>query len=489
MSVEFVKKFCAILIFFGIGAKFYGITDPWKKNDHYNFGGIYTTAYAECLKSTPLAESKGVPHKRCWTNEPEYYRAHPPTLLFGFWGWTSVFGSAEWSYRLFILVFSTMNIGLIFLIGRQVRPGVFPWLAAAFQSTFLGNMYFGTHLDFIGEFTVFFVLLSSLFALKGRITTAGLLALVAGISAWPGYIAFGPLWAYTWLTGKGRKRIFAFGAFGFCLALATMMWLQQTYDIVEFFRVKLFSPGYIKKEEKGFLEPLRFASNFVSSNSRLLSPLFCVFAFMELIMGEGRAFFTGWRNRFRNLTPFHHAVLLSSGTGLIYALIGHEYFMVHVYLYLLFTPGLALLAARFVEKLFAGDIPASLRKWQVTLTIVGLLFAALYPYGIYKTNVVHDALTSVALIICVLALIAQTWRKKLNPNFVAGLIAFGAAANFSQLLNYRNEPDTERSFCIKAREEFGRTGQPVVTVEPRSDAKDLMYCKDVPIIYSSESTK
>ncbi len=480
-------RFCQVLIVIGIAARFYGFTDPWKTNDHYNFGGVWTTTYAECLKSTPLEVSKGIPHSRCWTGEPDYYRAHPPTILFAMWGWTSVFGSSEAAYRGFTLTFSVLNIALIFFIGRLARPSpLFPWLAAAFQSIFLGNIYFGTHLDFISEFTVTFVLLSAWLALRGQITSAGFASLAAGLTAWPGYISFGPLWLFALNIRKGRKRIFAMAVFGFAMALGMMMWLHQKTDIIDFLRLKLLNPGYIKQKEKGLLEPLRFFQNVISSNARLLSPLFAALATYELFRGDGKTFFSGWRSRWRELTPFHHAVLLTGGTGLIYALIGHEYFMVHVFLYLLMTPGLALLSARFIERNIQSSIDGhGFKADRAWISIIVLLFASLYPYGIYRSSLAHDVINSVALISSSLGFLWTVYRTQYYRRSLAIIVSLAAAANVSQTINYRNEPDKERSFCEKARNEYIRTNQPVITQEKRSDAKEFIYCRGIPIQYEN----
>lgn len=494
---SFVIRFFQVLIICGIAMKLYGLNDPWKRHDHYNFGGIVTTAYAECLKSTPLEISKGVPHscQRGFDDKSlHFYRAHPPSILFAMWGWTSLLGSAEWAYRLFIFFFSTLNIGLVFLIARRARPdsSVFPWIAAAFQACFLGNIYFGTHLDFIGEFTVFFILATALAALDGRLNLACLLGLFAGFSAWPGYIVFGPLWLYTLMIGRGRKRVFLTAIAGFVCALLTMMWLQGTSDIVEFLRFKLLSPGYIAQRERGWSEPFRFILNFFTSQARLLSPLFAAMAFFELSFGEGKRYFIP--REWRNLTPFHHAVLLAGGTGLCYALIGHEYLMVHVYLYLLMTPGMALLTAHFCERVIhVGSLKEALEsQGPRSLAIMSgliLLCAAVYPYGIFQTSLVHDVINSVSFISASLAAIYFLRKTSPNPKVIYALIALSAAANASQVANYRNEPDTERSFCQQAREEYARTGKPVETTEEESDAKDLLYCVGIPVIYKSQTAK
>ncbi|HVK60392.1 MAG TPA: hypothetical protein VM432_02530 [Bdellovibrionales bacterium] len=464
-----LKWVCGILIALGILGKFYRIDDPWKRADHYNYGGALTTEYAECLKRTPLAESKGIPHERCGMKEPvRYYPNHPPTILFALWAWTSVFGNAEWAYRLFILLFSTINIGLVGLIARRARPEseLFPWLAATMQAIFLGGLYFGTHPDFIGEFTVTFTLLSAYLALGNRTLSACALALVAGITAWPGYLMFGVLWLRAAFLRRDRVLIFVCGAVAFNVALATMMWLHQTFDVVAFLKMKLLAPGYVKPDNGGWLEPVHFVRNFFTTQSRLLGPLLSAVAFFELIRGKGRS----------------QAVWLAGGTGFLYALIGHEYVMVHGFLYLLFTPALALLAARFFERWATNEITFSRIdfRWLAGLIV---LQAALYPYGIYKTNTIHDALTSVALILTALGLL---WVVKRNPqsvsmNVIAIFLVLAFAANLSQMMNYRNEPDTERSFCEQAKAEYERTGQPVHTKFSRT--KFYLYCRDLPVIY------
>lgn len=489
LAAKHIRLICQVLIILGLLGRLYGLNAPWKTHDHYNFGGVWTTTYAECLKQTPLQISKGVPHTDCWNEHPNYYRAHPPTILFALWGWTEFFGSSEAAYRLFMFFFSALNVLLIYQIAKTARPTLtFPWLAAGFQSMFLGNIYFGTHLDFIGEFTVFFVLLTALLTLRGHLTLAGLTALIAGVSAWPGYISLGPLWFYTLSTQRGRKRVLAFTALGLVLATLTMMWLHQTRHIGDFLQTKLANPGYISQREKGPKEPILFALNYFSSISRLLSPLFAAFAFFELLFGDGRKIFTSWRQRWTNLEPFHHAVILGGGTGFLYSLIGHEYFMVHVFLYLFLTPGLALLLARCIERWTTAQNSDKLaRREQIAIMLLGLLTTALYPYGIFKSNAVHDAINSAGFILSTLALFFLIWNRSFSGRAAMTLVAISAALNVSQTINYRNEPDTERSFCESARREYQTTGQPVHTQTARSAAKDFLYCRDLPIIYDSQT--
>jgi hypothetical protein len=477
-SARVLKLVCICLIALGILGKFYRIDDPWKVHDHYNFGGVHTTEYAECLKKTPLSESKGIPHSRCGMDpiQATYYPNHPPTSLCAMWAWTSVFGSAEWAYRLFILFFSTINIGLVGLIGKRARPQseLFPWLAATMQAIFLGGLYFGTHPDFIGEFTVTFTLLSAYIALGNRAVAACLVALIAGITSWPGYIMFGALWLRAFVLKRDRILIFAFGVLAFCVALATMMWLHQTTDILDFLHKKILKPGYVKPDNSGWLEPLFFVKNFFTTQSRLLGPLLSAIAFFEIIRGDRKGL---WQ-----------AAWLAGGTGVLYAVVGHEYMMVHGYLYLLLTPGLALMAARFFERWSDGELKFEKTdlKWLATFLLLQVL---VYPYGIYKTNVIHDALTSVELAATAIALffVLKKNSRTTAPKLIATFLGLAFAGNLSQMINYRNEPDTERSFCLKAREEFARTGQPIHTNEDYSRAKYFLYCRNLPIVYDNGS--
>ncbi|RYZ82755.1 MAG: hypothetical protein EOP06_21170, partial [Proteobacteria bacterium] len=411
-----LRRFCLILITLGILVKFYGINDPWKRSDHYNYGGVLTTTYAECLKTTPLAVSKAVPHIDCWKSEPAYYRNHPPTILFGMWAWTSVFGSEEWAYRSFILLFSVLNIGLIFLIAKEVRPGNFPYLAAACQACFLGNMYFGTHPDFIGEFTVTFLLLGALFALRKQMWAACVLGLVAGISAWPGYIFFGPLFIYSLMIKEGRKRVVAFGAFGVLLAIGTMMWLQQKSDVIEFLMFKIFTPGYLKPERKGWIEIPQLFKSFFDSQARLMSPLLAGIALYGLFVGLGRSYFK--RVNFHTLSKLHHAVLLSGGTGLLYFILSREYFVIHIFLYLLFTPALALLAANFLEQWSEGKLMAPTKSLKRGAIFFVFLSAAVYPFGIYKSNVTLDIVAAIFLTVPALMFLYLAAKNNLAPKFM-----------------------------------------------------------------------
>lgn len=490
LSLKQAKQLCLVLIFAGILGRFYDITAPWKIHDHYNYGGAVTTAYAECMKKTPLSVSKGIPHLDCDKSELTYYRNHPPTILFAYWGWTSIFGSAEWSYRSMILLFSVLNIFLIGLCARAARPEseLLPYTAAASQAIFLGGLYFGTHPDFIGEFTVTFTLLSALFALRNQWTLACLIAIVAGITSWPGYIMFGALFASALVRKEQRLKVFVFGAIGFAIAILSIAWLRQTFDIASFLQAKVVKQDYVKQDQAGWLMPLFFVMNFIASMSRLLSPLLFAFGLFELVRRSGRPvleFNHAILKRKTIVDPFAHAVWLTGGTGFLYALIGHEYVMVHVFLYLLLTPAFALLLGSFIERALHSQFEST-RSDKKFFVVAAFIIAAIYPYGIFKTNAIHDAITSVILIFSAIAAMVWIWKGSLTSRRTAALFAIAFIGNFSQMTNYRNEPDTERNFCEKARAEYEATGQPVKTYESPSNTKELLYCRGIPIEYQNK---
>lgn len=468
-----------ILILFGALARFYGLNFHWGTKDHVNYGGAYMTAATRCMKTTPLSVSKAIPHIGCENSNPSYYRNHPPTILLGLWAWTDLLGDHESSYRSFTLIFSLLNILMIFLIGLAVWPhDSRPFIAAAFWSLFLGPIYFGTHIDFITETTVFFVLASAFCALVDHFLLAGVLTLIAGLTAWPGYLMLGPLYIVAFI----RRRHFLSLAFMTCLcvaaALATMAYLNQTWDLIDFLKARLVSPQYIKTEQRDSLLPLRFVKNFLQSMARLLSPLFCLFAFYELFQGEASLFF---RRRSRlPLTKYHEALILTGGTGLIYAVIGYQYVMVHIFLYLFLIPAMALMCGQYFYSVLTSEyaVPTKTMAFAIALP-----FLALYPYGIFKGSPILDGFNSGLFIL--LTLLFLGLKKYLQPRYLLLIVAANGFTNFLQVVNYRSDDDHEYAFCEKARDEYARTHAPVKTTERYTMTKDLVYCHGIPIEYMS----
>ncbi len=220
--------------------------------------------------------------------------------------------------------------------------------------------------------------------------------------------------------------------------------------------------------------PLAFIKTFFSSQSRMLSPLFAFFAFYELFFGKARTLF-----RFKNLEPYHYALLLTGGTGFMTSIAGYKYVMVHVFWFILLMPFFALLCAQFISEFKSKNY--ELNPLAPSAIALGLALLVLYPYGIYQSNLIHDALNSAILALGVLVFLFK--RYNLNSKSLLILLSATAFANFSQVLNYRNEPDTEHSFCQQALAEFLTTGQPVNTNIRRSLTKDRLYCRGIPINY------
>jgi hypothetical protein len=471
------------LILMGGAFRLYDVGAPWKTRDHYNFGGIWTTAYAECLRTTPIEISRGVAHLGCGPGENlNFYRAHSPSPLFLIWAWTSVFGTSETAHRTLIWLFSMINVVMVLLIARGVFTNHISALAAgAAQSLFLGGLYFGTHLDFIGEPTITFVLLSAHQALKGRIGRAIVFAVISGLVSWPGFIMLATLLVDAAVRRNRRDVILASAglAFGLVVALALMMWLHQTSNIIAFLSEKLFRPGYVRADETGLIFPLLLLKNIISSLSRLMGPALLGLGLVSIF----------WQLPSRACL---RAAWLTGGTGVLYTLAGAQYHMVHVYLYLFWLPGLALLLGSFGEP--AQGVAGEHKRARFGLMLALVLGAvALYPYGIFKSNTVHDVLNSGVIIGSGLALLIQIYRsRQIRPALMVGLIAVAGGANVSQMINYRNEPDTERSFCEQARRlaiqlpegavlrarDISKSAQP-------SDAKRLLYCRGLRIDFTS----
>src|SRR5207253_1562224 len=144
----------------------------------------------------------------------------------------------------------------------------------------------------------------------------------------------------------------------------------------------------------------------------------------------------------------------------------------HVFLYMFMMPAFALLCSQSLSSLLNGECDSKIKsRWFLVFSLICIAF---YPYGIFKSNVVHDALNSV--IFAVTGLMFLFWAP-LTPKKIGVLVVLTALANFSQVANYRNEPDTEYPFCEAAKKSFAETGKPVVTAERWTMTKEMVYCQ------------
>lgn len=478
------KTVLLVFIFVGVLAKFYLLNAPWARKDHYNFGGVNNMFMTGCFKKIPLAESKGVVMWRCEDGKPiEYYTNHPPLLIFEMAAWTSALGTSEtspsgvhgeWAYRLFGVLFSILNLYLVFRLAHQWRPDdeIFPYWAAAFHALFLFTLYFGSHIDFISEFAMTPILLSWIAMFKERSSRAGLATIWGGLSAWSGFLNFGGLFGYQIVRRKNPLVVMIWGALGFAAGLALMMWLKQTTSIWEFVQMKLSKPGYVAEHD--WMYPFKWLANAVQMNSRYISPAFLLIIAVEL----ARATWT--REKLAR-------TVLVAGGGVIYLLLGRDLFYIHDFLYIYLVPFYSLTAAEAMLRMQTQNPGALSRRLKIFAGVAVFLFLAFYPYGVIKTNMVHDVINSLGLLTT--AIFAAVWTFRGENSTRRWLVLVGAVGvvNISQMINYRNQPWLDYEFCNKAREEHARTGQPV-PAPPGLDkffTRDL-YCRGIPLIEPAE---
>jgi|GEM_PF-4245359 len=472
VKIQKLHLLLGVCLIAGLGFRFYDLHAPWKRKDHYNYGGLHTTMFVECYKKTPLSVSKAIPHMDCADNAAPggFYPNHPPTLIIAEAWWTDLWGLSEASIRTFVAMFSLLNVLLVYLLARAVlKNETSALLAATVQAVLPATLYFGTHADFICEFAVFFSLLATLLMKQGRAHLAGFVTVLAGLVSWPGFLGFAGLAFYTWRKKRSWWPILIWGAFGFTSGLILMMWLQQKLDLIEFLKFKLVRPGYVGQHTFDYLYPLRWTYQAWQYLSMLISPLFALWAVLALtavrVSPDRRA--------------FGDDLILISGSGILYAIAGHEYFYIHAFLWLYALPGVAILLAWWLTPaLTAQQEQGTHSKWGVSL--LTLFVVATYSYGRLKTNLYLDSINDAIMAFSVIGFAILWLQKKTNPRSWLVLFVLTAMVNFSQLVNWRNEPETDMQFCNSAREEFARTHS-AVTTNLTDDLAMRFYCRGIPV--------
>lgn len=252
-----------------------------------------------------------------------------------------------------------------------------------------------------------------------------------------------------------------------------MMWLHQTMDIGEFIKHKLSRPGYVEEGQWDLLYPYRWWETFWVYHANYLSPLFVIMLVLELVATTVNR---EWKK------PLISFVALMGGGGIIYSLLGHEYVYIHAFLYLYLFPLYSIFIARWVQRCVTA--PESLKKlvrhprWISFGVFVLLLH---YPWGRLQSNLFHDVCNSLGLLSTTVAFTYLFLKSRLNLKRILVLITIAGITNISQMINYRNEPKKDWEFCQKAREEYARTGQPVVSPLDAHFTRDY-YCKGIPLI-------
>jgi len=478
MNISSIKWIVRTLIVFVVLAKFYDLSAPWKRKDHYNFGGVYSTQFAECMKTTPMSVSKGIVH-HCAQSPIIFYKNHPPTYIHALNLWTQAWRSTtEATYRSFTILFSILNIFLVYLIARKLannKDSIWPDFAALAQASFLFGLYFGSHMDFISEFPIFFLLLAWLAHVHKKIHWACLFTIISGLISWAGFFGFAALFVSQWWQKRRVWPIILWSLLGAFLGLALMAHLNQSVDLISFLKSKLVNPGYVEATQKknAFLWPFIMTYKFIADHSRLLGPGYLMLLFLALPVFIKKS-----------TLEQRSALLPFALTGAIYFFMGLEYFYVHPYLYLYFTPLFALLIGWYVAQFFTVTPPAApAAKW---LWAMSLLVLATYSYGLYQTSLVHDATNSVLILISV-PLLAFSFFKVKEARFKAMLsvLALLALINTSQMINYRNEKPLDFEFCTKAKQEYEKTRSPVRSPYP-DDFTLRFYCRGIPLDFSAQ---
>lgn len=473
----------------------YGLTDHWRTNDHYNFGGVSTHQWLRCLKTLPSEYTWGRLSNGCDPGQtPRIYGNHSPAYLWGIWALTEVFGEHEWVIRSWMMLFSLLNICLVFLIARKVwsKEPLFWVLAVFFQSFFLSSLYFGTHPDNVSELTLTPMLLSAYFSLNRKFVPAIFCIAVAGFTDWIGYFQFTPLllWAWAfWDKERAHAKTILRGlvlCIGFCYLQA--VYLLGELNVFGFMYERVMNPVHVQYSSPwlGLLHPFAFIRNFFKSHARLLGPLFATLGFYEVVFGKSKEIWTLSRLKLQNLSLESWAIVFVGFGGLSYLVPGSKYAMVHIYNYVFLMGFWSLLCARICLRI-VQSFPASLRlEFPKGMLVLGLVFIASYPYGIYHTNLVHDVANSVVFIVSTLIFLFWLLKQQLTLQKLSVLLIVGALANWSQMINYRNEPDSEYTFCEWAKSEYARTGKMIVTKENRTRTKADLYCLGVPIRYGND---
>jgi hypothetical protein len=480
-------RYSYLVIFLGTLCRAYGLFDHWKTHDHYNYGGVMIQVWVRCLKEVPFDISWGRLIYACDPGKLDIYKNHAPFFMWPLWGISYFLGEGEWVMRSYYLFFSAMNIWLTFTLARRGWPQKpYLWvLSSFFQSFFLSGLYLGTHPENISEITLTFMLISAHLALSKRIVSSALMAIFSGLTSWVGYFQFAPLLLYSWVKKRDFSKLLWCTVLGVIVCYFQMVYLRGTFAIWDFVGYKLANPEYVRPQGATdiLLLPFRFLKSFLTSQGRMLNPLFAAWAFYEISVGTGRDFWKYKREKLAELSDSQWAIILSGFGGLAYLIPGFRYAMVHFFNYVFLMPMYAMLCALFVNRLLTAPSLDQAVTHKKLLAFLILIFTIVYPYGIYKSNPIHDAINSVVLICLALWFLYAIFRNELRFTWIMAFLAVGALANFSQVINYRNEPDTEFTFCEKARAEYEQTNLLVQTTEKKTMAKELLYCRGIPIEY------
>ncbi len=437
--------------------------------------GLLSPEIQEKIRALPVPEAS--------TAQPTFYRNHPfvyPVLLAV---WSKILGEREWVFRLFTILLSVLNIYLVYAVGRvSVRrmgdlPPTFPLWGAFFQAGFQGGLYFGSHVDFLGEFTTAFLLLTTLAAIDRRWVWASVFGMIAGLTDWPGFLVFAPLALVAWLYSSWRGLVTVCAGGGVAaLSAVGMIGYLTNQDFIEFFRSRI--SGSVEAREAARNAPpdpesrwlwLRLLHGTLQAYSRFLSPLFSALALQEIFDSSKRIF------KRRQLNEIDAAVVILGGTIAVTAFLSPLHVMIHPFWFMLAVPAGALLAARYVCR--RGWVES---RWAFVVTL--FVTTAFFPYGMWKYSFALDLFIGLSFIACSFVFVWFVLKGTLNLRRMVSVFAFVVLLNFLQTMNYRLEPNDPRPFCAELLSRYIESGQPVQANRGLTLAERYYYCRGIPII-------
>lgn len=482
------KWIFSCLILFGCLIKFFDLDSPFRRKDHYNWGNVQHTRLAKCLLVSPISESKGIPHYSCKDNKASsFYPNHPPTIIWMAAGWMKVLGTqAEWSIRLLFILFSILNVCMVFKIARFFSHNdLLPWAAAAIQAIFPFGMYYGSHFDYISEASTFFVLLAAFIAMKGYFFLAHFMTLISGLVSWAGFFGFAALNLYSLIEiRKSKLKLVAsllFTLLAAFVGLWLMAYLHQGYSLPAFLHEKIINPGYAPKESLNLTYPFVWISRWIQTHARFLSAILASFMVLEVWVRISAHKENSFKERLNLIKPW--AYLLSP--GLLFMVLGHQFVYLHSFQYGYLVPAYSILVGSFITRLIdKQDFVLNLAKTKAWTAPA--IFLLLYPYGMYKNIIWLDVINSLSYLLVTITFFIWWRQGKIDHLRIVATISIIAVINSLQMINWRSEPALDAEFCAKAKLEYEKTGQPVKTSLDDFWTRTY-YCGDIPLIYEPGS--
>jgi hypothetical protein len=457
---------CILILFTFVGLRLFDLNAPWKRMDHYNWGGVHHTMVTECFQKYPLEITRGVAHFSCEDEEQmQPYPNWPPLTFLALAEFRNLIGTTEpFATRFFFFIFSVLNLVLCFQIAREFfKSNRDALIVTTLHSLTFYTLLYSTHSDFISDFSSFFFYAAILLALKNQNILAGFGGMVAGMISWGGFFFFPAWFIYLWRKKDPYWKVvfFAWGPLAALLGLFLMSYLHRSSSLYAFLYGKLYGPSYIDNK-LSLTYPIEWAYTFFQTQARFLSPAFL------FLMG------LGFVSLFRRTEPLEKQdkLLLILLPGLIYALLAHQYVYIHSFHYHPLWIGFSLLTYLGLKKCFQFHFSWSLK--------VFLIFALLvFPYGKYQNSFPWDVANSLLILTSVVVLFLSLQRK--SEMLLVSAIAITSLSSASRFLNFRSESPKDFLFCQKARAEFAMTDQPVKAEVPPHFTRNF-YCRGIKIL-------